>query len=78
MREYRSGALFNFCSNLKGEKNMREMNLSSLTPSRILRHIMDDRFGNAKEYTYTILGNTGPTGKNLDLKRIEASWFYGL
>ncbi len=43
---------------------MREMNLSSLTPSRILRHIMDDRFGNAKEYTYTILGNTGPTGKN--------------
>ena len=42
---------------------MREMNLPSPTPSRILRHIINDRFGNAKEYTYIILGNTGPTGK---------------
>ena len=42
---------------------MRELKLPTMTPSRILRHIMSDWFDDAKEYTYIILGSGGPTGK---------------
>ena len=31
--------------------------------NKILRHIMYDKFGDAKERTYIIMGPSGPTGK---------------
>ena len=40
----------------------RFIELPSMTPSRILRHILDD-LDNSKEYTYLIIGKYGPTGK---------------
>jgi hypothetical protein len=43
-----------------------EVTLPALTPSRILRHIIDgrlDNFPDSKDYTYIILGKSGTTGK---------------
>lgn len=42
---------------------MKELNLPSMTPSRILRHIIGRKIDNAEEYVYVILGRTGATGK---------------
>jgi hypothetical protein len=43
-----------------------EVILPSLSPSRILSHIVNghlDNFPDSKDYTYVILGKGGPTGK---------------
>ena len=43
--------------------------------NKILRHIMYDKFGDAKERTYVIMGPAGPTGKTWLCTELNAHGF---